>query len=55
MISLIVFLLVLALIAGVFGFGLLGATAIGFARILFFVFLVMFVFSIFFGRRGRSS
>ena len=53
MINLIVILLVLALVAGVFGFGLLGATAIGFAKILFFVLLVLLVIS-FFARRGRS-
>jgi uncharacterized membrane protein YtjA (UPF0391 family) len=52
MINLIVLLLVLALVAGVFGFGLLGATAVGFAKILFFVFVVLLVIS-FFGRRGR--
>jgi uncharacterized membrane protein YtjA (UPF0391 family) len=53
-ISLIVLLLVLALISGVFGFGLLGATAIGFAKILFFVFLVMLVLSFLSGRRGPT-
>lgn len=53
MISLIVLLLILALVAGVFGFGLLGATAIGFAKILFFVFLVLLVLS-FIGRRRRT-
>ncbi len=54
MIGLIFLLLVLALVSGVFGFGLLGATALGFAKILFFVFLVLLVASFFFGRRARS-
>lgn len=54
MINLIVLFLILALVAGVFGFGLLGATAIGFAKILFFVFLVLLLISFIFGRRGRS-
>jgi uncharacterized membrane protein YtjA (UPF0391 family) len=35
--------LVLALVAGVFGFGLVASTAAGIAKILFFVFLVMFL------------
>ena len=35
--------LVLALVAGVFGFGLVASTAAGIAKILFFVFLVLFL------------
>jgi len=51
--NLAVTFLVIALIAFVFGFGLLGTTAIGFAKIAFFVFLVLAIFS-FFRRRPRS-
>ena len=52
MLNLAVLFLIIALIAFVFGFGLLGATAIGFAKILFFVFLVLAVLSFF---RGRGT
>lgn len=44
--------LILALIAGVLGFGGLAGTLTDFARILFFVFLVLLVVSLVFGRRG---
>jgi uncharacterized membrane protein YtjA (UPF0391 family) len=44
--------LIIALVAGVFGFGLLGATALGIAKILFFIFLVLFIISLVFGRRA---
>jgi uncharacterized membrane protein YtjA (UPF0391 family) len=50
MLSLAVTFLLVALIAFVFGFGLLGTTAIGFAKIAFFVFLVLAVLSFFRGR-----
>lgn len=54
MFGLIALLLILALVSGVFGFGLLGATALGFAKLLFFVFIALFILSFFFGRRARS-
>jgi uncharacterized membrane protein YtjA (UPF0391 family) len=44
--------LVLALIAGVFGFSTIAGTAYMLAKVLFFVFLVLFVVSLFFGRRN---
>jgi uncharacterized membrane protein YtjA (UPF0391 family) len=44
--------LVVALIAALFGFTDLAAGATGIARILFFVFLVLFVISLIMGRRG---
>ncbi len=53
MLNLAVTFLVIALIAFVFGFGLLGATAIGFAKIAFFVFLILAVLSFFRGRGSR--
>lgn len=42
--------LVVALIAGVLGFGGVASTATGIARILFFVFLVLFAVSLLTGR-----
>lgn len=47
--------LIIALIAAVFGFGGIAADAAWFAKILFFVFLILFVISLIFGRRGPSS
>jgi len=44
--------LVIALIAGVLGFGVVMGTAATIAKILFFVFLVLFVIGLFMGRRG---
>lgn len=43
--------LVIALIAALLGFGGIAGTAVGFAKILFFVFLVLFVVSLVMGRR----
>jgi uncharacterized membrane protein YtjA (UPF0391 family) len=42
--------LVVALIAGVFGFGGIASTATGIARVLFFIFLVLFAVSLLTGR-----
>jgi uncharacterized membrane protein YtjA (UPF0391 family) len=44
--------LVIALIAGVLGFGVVAGTAATIAKILFFVFLVLFVIGLLMGRRG---
>lgn len=52
MLSWTVLFLVVALIAGVFGFGLIGGTAYALAKVCFFLFLVLFVVSII---RGRST
>jgi uncharacterized membrane protein YtjA (UPF0391 family) len=46
--------LVVALIAGVLGFTGLAGTSAGIAQILFWVFLVVFVASLIFGRRMRN-
>jgi uncharacterized membrane protein YtjA (UPF0391 family) len=43
--------LVIAIIAAVLGFGGLAGTAVGIAKILFFVFLILFVLSLIFGRK----
>jgi uncharacterized membrane protein YtjA (UPF0391 family) len=47
-----IFLLIVSLIAGVLGFGGIAGAAVGIAKILFFIFLVLFVLSLIFGRRG---
>lgn len=43
--------LVIALIAGLLGFWGLQGAAMTIAQVLFFVFLVLFIISLFFGRR----
>jgi uncharacterized membrane protein YtjA (UPF0391 family) len=43
--------LVVAIIAAVFGFGGIAAASVGIAKILFFVFIVLFIISLLFGRR----
>lgn len=47
--------LIIAIIAAVFGFGLITAAAIGFAKILFVLFIILFLISLIAGliRRGR--
>ncbi len=44
--------LIIALIAGVLGFGVIAGTAAMIARVLFLIFLVLFIASLF---RGRKS
>jgi uncharacterized membrane protein YtjA (UPF0391 family) len=46
-----VIFLVVALIAAVFGFGLVASTAVGIAKVLFFLFLILSVLSFVLGRR----
>ncbi|MCR9199911.1 MAG: DUF1328 domain-containing protein [Planctomycetaceae bacterium] len=43
----------IALIAGLFGFGLVGGMAYGIAKLFFFAFLVLAVISLFRGRSAR--
>lgn len=50
----LVFLLV-ALLAGLFGFTEIAGPSYFIAKILFFVFLVLFVLSLIMGRRGSSN
>lgn len=45
--------LIIALIAGLFGFGVIASTAAGIAKVLFLVFLVLFVVSLLMGRRAQ--
>lgn len=49
MLSWVVTFLIIALIAAVFGFGGIVAGAVSIAKILFFIFLVLFVLSLIFG------
>ena len=49
----VVFLFI-ALIAGGLGFGGIAGSAVGIAKILFLVFIVLFVVSLLLGRRGRT-
>ena len=51
MISWAITFLIIALIAAVLGFGGLAGTAVGIAKLLFFVFLALFIISLIFGRR----
>ncbi|MEI6562870.1 MAG: DUF1328 domain-containing protein [bacterium] len=46
---------IIAIIAAVFGFGGIAAAATDMARILFFIFLVLFVLALFFGRRPSAK
>jgi uncharacterized membrane protein YtjA (UPF0391 family) len=50
MLSWAITFLVIALIAGVFGFGGIYVAAAGIAKILFFLFLILFVVSLLMGR-----
>lgn len=50
-----VIFLVVAIIAAIFGFGGIYAGAIGIAKVLFFIFLVLFIISLVAGRRGTST
>lgn len=45
----------LAIVAGVFGFGGISATLAGVAEILFWVFIVLFILALIFGRRAPRA
>ena len=47
--------LIVAIIAAVFGFGGVAGVSVDFARILFFLFIILFVVSLVMGGRGRRS
>jgi uncharacterized membrane protein YtjA (UPF0391 family) len=52
MLGLSITLLIIALVAGLLGFTTIAGVAVGFAKIVFIIFLVLFVISLLFGRRG---
>lgn len=54
MLSWSVTFLIIALIAAALGFTGIAGTAVGIAKILFFVFIVLFVVSLIFGRRPSA-
>ena len=47
--------LIIALVAALFGFGGIAAASAGIAKLLFFIFLVLFVVSLIFGWRGKED
>jgi uncharacterized membrane protein YtjA (UPF0391 family) len=47
-----VIFLIIALVAALFGFGGLAGTAVGIAKVLFFIFLILFVVSLLVGGFG---
>jgi uncharacterized membrane protein YtjA (UPF0391 family) len=55
MLRLAVLFLVIALLAALFGFTSVAGTAYAGARILFFVFIVLFVISLLMGRRASGD
>ena len=46
--------LVIALLAGLFGFGIIAGTSYAIAKVLFFVFIVIFLVSLIMGLAGRK-
>lgn len=54
MLSWSVTFLIIALIAAALGFGGIAGTAVGIAKVLFFVFIVLFVVSLIFGRKPSA-
>jgi len=44
--------LIIALIAALFGFGLVASAAAGIAKIIFWIFIVLFILSLVFNRGG---
>jgi uncharacterized membrane protein YtjA (UPF0391 family) len=51
MLSYAITFLIIAIIAGVLGFGVIAGTAAMIARVLFIIFLVLFIASLFTGKR----
>lgn len=47
--------LIVALIAALFGFGGIAATATGIAKILFYIFLILFLVALLFGLLGGRT
>jgi uncharacterized membrane protein YtjA (UPF0391 family) len=54
MLNLALGFLVIAILAAIFGFGGIVGAAAGIAQLLFFIFLVLFLVSLIFGRRSLT-
>lgn len=54
MLKLAVLFLIIAIGAGIFGFGGIAGTSAWIAQVLFAIFLILFVISFFFGRRAST-
>ena len=54
MLSWTLLFLVIAIVAGLLGFGLIGGTAYMLAKICFFLFIILFLVSLIRGRRGAA-
>jgi uncharacterized membrane protein YtjA (UPF0391 family) len=46
MLSLVITLLIIAIVAAIFGFGGIAGAAVGFAKIIFFIAIVLFLLSL---------
>jgi len=46
--------LLIAIVAGILGFGVIAGTAAVFARVLFLIFIVLFIFSLLRGRKPNA-
>lgn len=47
--------LIIAIVAAIFGFGNIAAGAASIAKILFFIFIVLFLLSVIFGRSAKNG
>jgi uncharacterized membrane protein YtjA (UPF0391 family) len=55
MLNLVVTLLIIALIAALLGFGGIASAAVGIAKIIFFVVIVLFLIAVLAGALGRGA
>lgn len=55
MLSWVVTFLIIGLVAAVLGFGGIAGASFGIAKIIFFVFLVLFLVAVLFGAMGRRN
>jgi uncharacterized membrane protein YtjA (UPF0391 family) len=54
MLSYAIAFLLIAIVAGILGFGVIAGAAATFAKILFLIFIVLFVFSLLCGRKPNA-
>jgi uncharacterized membrane protein YtjA (UPF0391 family) len=55
MLGWVVTFLIIGLIAAIFGFGGIAGASFGIAKILFFIFLLLFLVAVLFGAMGRRT